>query len=382
MSFPVDTSHVPRRPAHERSVEIVERKGLGHPDTLSDGVAEAVSRALSRRYLDEFGRVLHHNTDSVQMVAGNAEPSFGGGEVAEPPTVYLGGQATVEAGGTRVPVAEIAEDAARRYVDRTVERLSGDDLEVVADIDEASGDLRALFERDVPSSNDTSVGVGYAPLSEAERVVREVEPEVRSHDAVGEDVKVMGVRKDGKLSLTVAAAVVADEVADTDDYVEAKESVRQTVVEHAREHTDDELSVVVNAADDLDAGDVYLTVTGLSVEDGDDGAVGRGNRPNGLIVPHRPMSIEAVAGKNPVTHVGKLYNLLARDAAERVADETGGYAEVSLVSEIGAPVDKPAFADVKTTAEDEPTVAEAVRDAVGRVDELTQHLVKGNVRLF
>jgi S-adenosylmethionine synthetase len=67
----------------------------------------------------------------------------------------------------------------------------------------------------------------------------------------------------------------------------------------------------VNVSDTGSAQDSYLTVTGLSAESGDDGQVGRGNRVNGLIAPYRPMSLEAAAGKNPVTHVGKLYNIIA-----------------------------------------------------------------------
>ncbi|MFB6147348.1 MAG: methionine adenosyltransferase, partial [Candidatus Nanohaloarchaea archaeon] len=54
--------------------ELVERKGIGHPDSICDGVAESVSRALCREYRDRFGKVLHHNTDEVQLVAGSSEP--------------------------------------------------------------------------------------------------------------------------------------------------------------------------------------------------------------------------------------------------------------------------------------------------------------------
>ena len=125
-SFDVETTSVKRDPVESRSVEFVERKGLGHPDTVCDGVAEAVSRSLSHRYREEFGRVLHHNTDSVQMVAGTAEPDFGGGEVLEQPTLYLGGQATKHAGDSTVPVEEIATEAARDYLDENLERIAAE----------------------------------------------------------------------------------------------------------------------------------------------------------------------------------------------------------------------------------------------------------------
>jgi S-adenosylmethionine synthetase len=205
---------------------------------------------------------------------------------------------------------------------------------------------------------------------------------VRAHEAVGEDVKIMGRRSGDSVRLTVAAAVVGEEVAGIDEYVEVKESVRRLVEENSHELFE-EVEVAVNAADDIAEGEVYLTVTGLSLESGDDGAVGRGNRTNGLITPNRPMSIEAVAGKNPVTHVGKLYNVLARRAAERISDEddADGYAEVSLLSEIGRRVYEPACVEVVTTASEDAAVR-AVRDELGRLDELTEEVIEGDVRLF
>jgi S-adenosylmethionine synthetase len=385
MTSQVSVTRVESDPVVSRRTEFVERKGLGHPDTLCDGVAEAISRALSQRYLDEFGRVLHHNTDSVQLVAGETAPGFGGGEIREAPTLYLGGQATRRVGDTTVPVEDIAETAAREYLDSTVELLPADRLTVVVDVNETSRELEALFERNEHvNANDTSVGVGYAPFSDTERIVRTLEPRVRQElAAVGEDVKVMGVRSDGTLHLTVAAAVIGRRVAGIEAYLDVVGSVRELAEEHARARTDLEIDVDVNTADDPDAGEVYLTETGLSAEAGDDGAVGRGNRTNGLITPHRSMSIEATAGKNPITHVGKLYNLLARRTAERTATDIDvDYAEVSLCSEIGSPITEPLAADVVTTAADTDAVANLVRDEISRIDALTERVLAGDVDLF
>ena len=52
--------------------EIVERKGLGHPDTICDALTENLSRALSRVYLERFGAILHHNVDKVLLCGGAA----------------------------------------------------------------------------------------------------------------------------------------------------------------------------------------------------------------------------------------------------------------------------------------------------------------------
>lgn len=73
------------------------------------------------------------------------------------------------------------------------------------------------------------------------------------------------------------------------------------------------------------------------------------NRVNGLITPYRPMTMESVAGKNPVTHVGKLYNLCASLIAQRLVAEVPEIAAVHccMVSEIGRPIDQPQIVDVR-----------------------------------
>jgi len=115
---------------------------------------------------------------------------------------------------------------------------------------------------------------------------------------------------------------------------------------------------------------VYLTVTGLSAESGDDGQVGRGNRVNGLITPYRPMSLEAAAGKNPVTHVGKLYNIMAMRVAQRVIAELPAVKECYcyLLSRIGHPIDDPEVFDVKVRPVEGPLTAPLVQ----RIDEVAR----------
>ena len=85
----------------EGKVEIVERKGLGHPDTICDALAEQFSVRLCRYYLDRFGVVLHHNVDKALLVGGSASPVFGGGKVHTPIEIYLAGRAVTRAGQNR-----------------------------------------------------------------------------------------------------------------------------------------------------------------------------------------------------------------------------------------------------------------------------------------
>ncbi|WP_435348940.1 methionine adenosyltransferase [Haloarchaeobius sp. HRN-SO-5] len=381
----VSIRHLDQNPVTARSTEFVERKGLGHPDSLCDGIAEAISRRLSRHYLDEFGHVLHHNTDKVQLVAGTTNPAFGGGEIVDPIYVLLGGRATRSVDGRRVPVDDIAIEAARDYVDANLDELDGDAVEFDSRIGETSSGLKSLFDVEgAPLANDTSVGSGYAPLSETDRIVKGIEPVLRERiPAVGEDVKVLGWRAGDELELTVAAAVVSRHVASIDEYVDVVDQVERVARRYASDRTDRRVHVDVNAADDVDTGDVYLTETGLSAEMGDDGNVGRGNRVNGVITPHRPMSLEASAGKNPVTHVGKLYNLVATNAAERVHRELGAeHTEVKLLSQIGTPVTDPRAVDVDTTVRDDDAVRRIVTDELESVDSLTRDIVAGDVSMF
>jgi S-adenosylmethionine synthetase len=169
------------------------------------------------------------------------------------------------------------------------------------------------------------------------------------HPEIGEDIKVMGVRHDGATTLTVACALIGRHVHDMDDYLAKKVRVGELARAAARHAGAAEISVAVNAADGDTPDSVYLTVTGTSAEGGDDGEVGRGNRANGLITPYRPMTMEAAAGKNPITHVGKLYNVVANRIARALVQELDGAVEAYcyLVSRIGQRIDEPQAVDVK-----------------------------------
>lgn len=382
-------------------VELVERKGIGHPDTICDALAEELSRALCRFYLERFGAVLHHNVDKALLVGGAARPRFGGGEVIEPIEIHLAGRAVTRVGDEVVPVDDLAQRCASEWLSRNLRGLDvARHVRLHTHVRAGSTDLSALFRRRHPSTlvlaNDTSIGVGFAPLSRLESLVLSVERELNSvafrdtHPAGGEDVKVMGRRDGAAAALTVARAFVDRHLPDLDAYVRAKGAVETRVRELAEQAFDD-VGVVVNASDDAEAGSIYLTVTGLSAEAGDDGQVGRGNRVNGLITPGRPMSLEAAAGKNPVSHVGKLYNLVANQAAHALCAALPGVrgAQVLLVSCIGRPIDQPELAQVRLWLDDPAALGalsaravEVVSDALARLPELLPRLLRGDIEVY
>ncbi|MCI4360054.1 MAG: methionine adenosyltransferase [Thermoplasmata archaeon] len=357
MTRNIQVEPLPTTPIEEQEIELVERKGLGHPDSIADGVSESVSRALCRLYLDNFGRILHHNTDETQVVGGGSEPKFGGGRITAPIYILLVGRATTEVNGEKLPYRQVAIDAAKSYIQSVCSHLDVEkQVELDCRIGQGSVDLRGVFDHNsAVLSNDTSFGVGFAPYSDTERVVLESERFLTTKlktrlPALGEDVKVMGYRRGDKIHLTVAAALVDSEVKDAKEYARVCEEIHDKLSEQASKLTSRSVSIDVNTADDPELGRYYLTVTGLSMEAGDDGSVGRGNRANGLITPNRPMSLEATAGKNPVNHVGKLYNLLSILIAQDIVKEANGNVKevhVRILSQIGKPVDQPQVASIQ-----------------------------------
>jgi len=385
-------------PIEEQGTEIVERKGIGHPDSVADGIAEAVSRALCAMYIERYGRILHHNTDQGEVVGGQSAPKFGGGTVLEPAYILLVGRAVTQVNGERLPYRTTAVQAAHDYLETNCTNLSVDaDVIIDCKIGQGSIDLRGLYDTQKHLANDTSFGVGFAPFSETETLVLRTEelingPLKKDLKEVGQDIKVMGVRSADTIRLTIAAAMVDRYIPDKDHYRNVIEELRERVLDHSVKFTDRKVLVDVNTGDSYDAGIYYLTVTGLSWENGDDGSVGRGNRVSGLITPYRPMSMEAAAGKNPVTHVGKLYNLLAFDIADRIAKELESSVRevwVRIVSQIGKPIEEPQAASVQispapgVTLNKFRTDAESiVAEGLDGISKITERIVQGKVRVF
>ncbi|MEM4509436.1 MAG: methionine adenosyltransferase [Pyrobaculum sp.] len=396
---------VDKTPVAQRLVEIVERKGQGHPDYIADGISEWVSRYLSRYYLENFGVILHHNVDKTLVVGGQAAPRFGGGEVLQPIYILVSGRATYEVktrdGVVKVPLGPIVVRAARDWIKQNF-RFLDPDLHVVIDykIGQGSADLVGIYDlgaRTIPLANDTSVGVGYAPLTPLENLVYKTERLLNSRDfkakypEVGEDVKVMGVRVGRDIKLTVAAAIISRLTKDKSHYLSVKEDIKKSIEDMAAKIVPDyNVEVTINAADKPEYDIYYLTVTGTSAEHGDDGMTGRGNRANGLITPMRSMSLEAAAGKNPVSHVGKIYNVVAQRIADKIYAEVKGITEayVEIVSQIGRPINEPKILNIEIIKEGELTgetrreIEAIAREELEKIAYITEYILRGEVSLY
>jgi len=389
-------------PVEQQRVELVERKGTGHPDSICDAIMEEVSVALCREYLNTFGRVLHHNIDKGLLVAGRTTPRLGGGTVLEPMRLVFGDRATAEYKGKRIDVGAIAVESAKEWLRQNLRFVDPEQHIVFQnELKEGSPELTDLFEREVIGANDTSAAVGYAPLTETERIVFATERYLNSPEfkqlfpEAGEDVKVMGYRRDRELVLTIALAFVDRYVTSAERYFARKEEIQVALEEYlAREQrTLDRITVTINTLDDPARGEggMYLTVLGTSAEGGDCGQVGRGNKVNGVISLNRPMGTEAAAGKNPVSHVGKIYTLLTHRIAAEIYASVPGLREVYvwLCSQIGKPIDQPLIASAQlilqkgvALADVEPQVTYVIEHELAHIHEFTARLARGELPVW
>lgn len=363
---------------YDPPVEFVERKGVGHPDSLCDALAERLARDLAVHYQQRFGHLRHFNVDKALLMAGQVHVGFGGGEVLQPSRIILAGKADTRDG--LPPLGELTRNA---YAELGAllpwAQLPGD-YDIDIHLNPSSSDLLPLLERGsdatgAPLANDTSFAAASFPRSPLENAVLSIERAIASDDfrervPVGADVKVMGFRQLNRVQVTVAAAMLARRVPSFEAYCEAKAAVRaeaERVVREAFERDGralDEISIMVNRADQ-GPDSVYLTLTGSSAEAGDDGQVGRGNRVGGLITPGRFTSLEAACGKNPVGHVGKLYHAIGLEIADALLlMEPVTSASVRLLSQIGRPIDNPVAVELELSGEIDDEVRRLATDIV------------------
>ena len=382
-------------PVDEREFEIVERKGIGHPDTICDLVCESVSQALSQYYLKRFGKVLHHNLDKGLLVAGRSQPKFGGGRILEKIKIIVAGRATDKVGKFKIPVRKIAEKATKECLKRVVNSSKNiiENFEISIDYKPGAANLQEVFKRgkEVAIANDTSFGIGHGPYSEAEIITLKVanflnsEKFLKKYPFFGTDIKVMTLRQRNELILTIPAAYIDRYIKNPKDYFEKKEIVKKEIERYVRKISNfKKVKIDHNTLDNPEAkseGEIYLTVLGLSAEQGDDGQVGRGNRVSGLITPCREMSLEAAAGKN-INHPGKLYQILAHLIAQEIGKIRGvRECSVRILSQIGKPLDQPQVTSVKIIAKNfyqiKDRIYKLVDEKFNNLQKIQMEIVKG-----
>ncbi len=393
-----------RVPLEKQPIEIVERKGVGHPDSMCDAIMDQVSVELSKAYLKEFGAILHHNTDKSLLVAGDVECKFGGGVVNEPMLLIFGDRATFSVGEKSIPVEEITIQTAKNWMKENIRFVDPEEhMKYQVELKHGSQGLTDIFKRETCmfGANDTSAAVGYAPLTRTENMVLTTERYVNSKEfkkwfpVSGEDVKVMGYKNGNVLNLTVAMAFVDRYVDSVKDYMHKKAEIQADVQEWANKKAMfDKVNVFINTLDVEDRGvdGIFLTVLGTCADGADSGQVGRGNKVNGVISLNRPIGTEAAAGKNPVSHVGKIYNALTHQIARKICDQVPEVAEtcVWLLSQIGKPIDQPAIAAAQVVMNDgavldkkiQGRITEVIDAELATIEDFCEKLTYGKISVW
>ena len=389
-------------PIEQKRFEIVERKGLGHPDYICDAIMDRISVNLSKEYVNRFGAIMHHNVDKSLLVAGETELKFGGGKMRQPILLIFGDRATYEVEGVKIPVDEIAVDTAKEWFKNELRFVDPEEhVKYLVEIKPGSAELTDIFKRksELLGANDTSAAVGYAPMSRTESIVLKTEGYINSPEfkkrfpESGEDVKIMSIRRNNELNLTIAMAMVDRYINDTKEYFEKKEEILSEIQNFLKKNSEfDSINVDLNTLDVKGRGldGIYLTVLGTSADGADSGQVGRGNRVNGVIPLNRPVCSEAAAGKNPVSHIGKIYNLLSHHVANKICEEVEGAKEVYiwLVSQIGKPIDQPAIAAAQIITQPQVSfqsiknqVEQVIDYELQNIDKFSDDLAKGKISI-
>jgi S-adenosylmethionine synthetase len=384
------------------SVELVERKGRGHPDTLADRLAEHLSARYSLYTRQRFGVILYHNFDKVGLLGGESEVAFGAGQLVKPIRVLLNGRAADRLGNTRIPLRDLLQEWASEFLTRELPLLNVNrDLEFHYNISTANtpgypvtdfkpesvSQLHQLRQR---LSSDTAAICVQVPLTPVEEAVIAVE-RLLTDDSyrnarpwLGSDIKVLACRTDRHIGVTVCVPQIAQAVRSIDEYRCNLETVRQDIYDVLVRHLYGcSVELHINTKDNFDRGELYLTAIGSCIESGDEGLVGRGNRPNGVISANRPHTGEAACGKHPVFFPGKVYPVAGWEIATRLYAICGTPVEIWLIAQEGRPLYDPWKVIVIHESADLPRsiVEQTVSEVLGNLDAVTEMILDGRVSL-
>jgi S-adenosylmethionine synthetase len=398
--------------------EVVERKGIGHPDTLCDTIAEKVSQAYSQYCLKRYGIILRHMVDKIALSGGASKVKFGGGEMQKPIRLYLNCRFTRTYQKEIIPYLEIVKDVVYKHFGEILPLLDLEQWLMIVDnthfapgpgvVYESDGTTQnerqfffeipekefAIFHDNSLRSNDTSTAVAYSPMSITEKTVMLVETTLNGngfkklYPYVGTDIKVMARRIKKNLDITVCVPFVSGHTPSRGFYFEKLKFLENLIKELVDSNfTGYNVNVFLNTRDNPNKSDYYLTLTGSAIESGDEGVVGRGNRYNGVIPFTRHMSMEACCGKNPVYHVGKIYTALCSLIAQEIFNLVGLETYVYLTSQMGRSLSDPWSACVEVCGGNDDSTERQVIEAIiertlANANETTRKIVAGEINLY
>jgi S-adenosylmethionine synthetase len=400
-------------------IEIIERKGIGHPDTICDILAERISQQYSKYCIDHFGVILRHMVDKIAILGGKSNVTFGGGEMIEPIRILLNCRFTKNVGDKNIPYLSISKKVIYDFFKEIMPELDSKKwIKIVNNIHFSQGpgvvyesDGKTKNEREYffaapekdylrhhgnnARSNDTSTAVAYSPLSKLEQSVLFIEKKLNSqefkqkHKYVGTDIKVMATRSNSEIFITVCVPFISKYTPDLEFYLSKKRELSKIIKNDVKKFfgTTTKLGVFINTRDNVSNSDLYLTLIGSAVESGDEGVVGRGNRYNGLITFARKMSMEACCGKNPVYHVGKIYAACAKLISEKIYESMTIENTVYMTSQMGRPLSDPlsinielAVSDISDNQHNE--INFIIKEYLNNFNSITNRIIDGDIVLY
>jgi S-adenosylmethionine synthetase len=358
--------------------EIVEKKGIGHPDSLAGQIAENLCWKICCYYKNKYKSIYRFNVDQVEIIGGEVKIDFGHGKIIKPGFVTISGKATCLSAKECKRINEIAITSSKKLLVSILGRNIIDFFRIKSNIKAYSKRNVDFFEHPkIPLSEDTAVGIGFYPQTLAEKMAADVEKfilkKIIKRFPVGKDIKIMIVneRKSGKIEFIVSLAFLGEEIKNINEYFLIKEKIKSILLAYTRKMGKQNTEVVINAADNRELGRTFITLSGTSAEH-DQGSVGRGNNASGLITPFRHISTEVIYGKNPVYHVGKIYNILAFYLAKKISEILNNKGvEVSILSKLGNPINIPQVVNVnvnyKTTNKEKRKIRNTIFKEYGRL---------------
>lgn len=389
----------------DQPFEVVETKGKGHPDNICDTLAEKISANYSKYCIEHYGVILRHMIDKLSILGGGSKVQFGKGEMIAPIRMLVNGRFTDRFKNEKIDYMEIVTNTITNYFKELFPLLDTDKYLCIIDNTHHNEGPGVVYNNDGTTSNerkkffeaedekyklrhnnhnrcnDTSTTVSYYPMSNLEQTVLEIEQHLNSNEYkalkpwVGNDIKVMGMRKEQKIEITSCVPMISLYVKDLDDYKSKLEELKTDIEKIIRKRFDNnDISIYLNTRDNYEKNDLYLTAIGSAVESGDEGAVGRGNRSRGVIPFSRNFSMEASCGKNPVYHTGKLFAAIGDVLSKTIFELYGVQNIVYCTSKMGDPIENPWNISVELNQD-------VYDDTKSKIDQLVQDTIKNHASI-
>ena len=396
-----------------KNYEVIECKGQGHPDSLSDALGERLSNVYSKYCLEHFGIILHHNFDKVGMMGGTSNVGFGEGAILSPIRVLINGRASAGFGDQDINLREMLETETYNFFKEKFPHI--EDVKKIIRImwEVASGsspgavaneksyrhywfkprDKYDLSETKHLGCNDTSMGHAYYGNTLLEKLVLTVEQTLNSKQYkadkpwLGSDIKIMCFRENNDVSFTLCVPQICLFVKNVEEYKENLEVVKAKIMQIAKEVCPNyNVKISINMRDKFGADnkDLYLTYTGSSIEMGDEGFVGRGNRMGGLITPNRSYSMEGICGKNPVYHTGKMYSVFAYEICKAIYEKYNLRSEAILIGQTGQTLINPhrVIINCESGNLSQQEIADLIEETLKNPAEITQKIINGEYKFY